>query len=144
MTRHPVGLLGVALAVALTLGACTDTAHDADAGGRDSHSEEAAPARITVSSTDDRCEVSVTEAPSGSIAFEVTNDGSEVTEFYLYGDDGRRVVGEVENIGPGLTRELVVQAAPGEYVTACKPGMTGDGIRGSFTVTDSGEGLPGA
>ena len=40
-------------------------------------------------------------------------------------------MGEVENIGPGLTRELIVELAePGTYVTACKPGMNGDGIRG--------------
>jgi iron uptake system component EfeO len=70
--------------------------------------------------------------------FEVTNDGPEVTEFYLLADDGLRIIGEVENIGPGLTRTLVVQAGPGSYVTACKPGMVGDGIRGTFTVTDSG------
>jgi len=93
---------------------------------------------LTVKSTSDACEVSASEAPSGNIVFEVTNDGSEVTEFYLLADDGLRIVGEVENIGPGLTRNLVVQAGPGNYFTACKPGMVGDGIRAPFTVTDSG------
>ena len=44
------------------------------------------------------------------------------------------IVGEVENIGPGLTRELSVTVASGAYVTACKPGMTGAGIRADFTV----------
>ena len=39
--------------------------------------------------------------------------------------------------GPGVTRDLVVQAEPGAYFTACKPGMIGDGIRAAFTVTDS-------
>ena len=57
------------------------------------------------------------------------NTGDEVTEFYLLGADGVRIVGEVENIGPGVTRDLVVQAAPGAYLAACKPGMVGDGIR---------------
>ena len=45
-----------------------------------------------------------TEAPSGKLTFDVTNDGSQVTEFYLYADDGKRIVGEVENIGPGPHR----------------------------------------
>ena len=87
----------------------------------------------------DSCIVSAESAPSGNVVFEVTNEGSEVTEFYLLADDGLRIVGEVENIGPGITRNLVVQAAPGEYFTACKPGMVGDGIRAAFEVTESGE-----
>ena len=53
-------------------------------------------------------------------------------------DDGLRIVAEVENIGPGLSRDLVTVAKPGSYFTACKPGMVGDGIRAPFTVTDSG------
>ncbi len=66
----------------------------------------------------------------------ITNNGTKVTEFYVYGE-GERVMGEVENISPpGLQRKLVVQLAePGTYKTACKPGMIGDGIRGDFTVT---------
>ena len=94
---------------------------------------------LTVSSTADACEVSADSAPSGTLTFTVRNDGSDVTEFYLLAADGLRIVSEVENIGPGLTRDLVVQAAPGDYFTACKPGMVGDGIRAAFTVTDSGQ-----
>ena len=63
----------------------------------------------------------------------------EVTEFYLLGEDGLRIVGEVENIGPSLDRQLVVTAPEGNYVTACKPGMKGEGIRADFTVTASDE-----
>ena len=39
---------------------------------------------------------------------------------------------------PGLSRDLVVNVPAGNYVPACKPGMTGKGIRSDFTVTDSG------
>ncbi len=97
-----------------------------------------APATVTVRSTADTCELSTTEAPSGHVVFSVTNDGDDTTEFYLYAEDGLRIVSEVENIGPGLSRDLVVTAKPGSYVTSCKPGMVGDGIRADFTVTDSG------
>ncbi|HQR80170.1 MAG TPA: imelysin family protein [Actinomycetota bacterium] len=96
---------------------------------------------IPVSSTADACKVGSTEVPSGTVTFRVTNDGDDVTEFYLLGEDGLRIIGEVENIGPGLSRDLVVLAAPGQYQTACKPGMVGDGIRAPFTVTDSGADL---
>jgi iron uptake system component EfeO len=93
---------------------------------------------ITVTSTDDACKVSSTKAPSGTISFTVRNAGDKVTEFYLYAADGLRIVGEVENIGPGITRNLVLTAPPGAYLTACKPGMVGKGIRAGFTVSDSG------
>ncbi|WP_221177012.1 iron uptake system protein EfeO [Nocardioides pocheonensis] len=93
---------------------------------------------ITVTSSATACELSSTKAGSGRVTFRIKNTGSKVTEFYLYAEDGKRIVGEVENIGPGLTRDLVVSVAPGTYVTACKPGMEGDGIRGKLTVTDSG------
>ena len=124
--------LSAALLVALpVLAACTQNASDATASDDDR--------TVTVSSTDDGCDLSSTEAPSGKLTFDVTNDGSQVTEFYLYAEDGKRILGEVENIGPKLTRQLVVNAPAGKYVTACKPGMKGDGIRADFTVTDSGE-----
>ena len=115
-----------ALAVSLLLAtACTDNA----AGSR----------TLTVNASDTECQVSSVEAPSGTLTFRVTNDGSLVNEFYLLGEDGLRIVAEVENIGPGLTRDLVLSAPAGRYFTACKPGMVGEGIRGDFTVTDSGE-----
>ena len=94
---------------------------------------------LTVDSSADACTVSAAEAPSGNLSFTVTNSGDQVTEFYLLASDGLRIVGEVENIGPGLSRDLVVQLAPGDYLTTCKPGMVGDGIdKTAFTVTDSG------
>lgn len=93
---------------------------------------------ITVTSTADECRLSAAEAPAGTLTFSVKNEGDEVTEFYLLAEDGQRVVSELEDIGPGLVRDLVVQAEPGTYVAACKPGMAGDGIRHPFSVTDAG------
>jgi len=95
---------------------------------------------LTVDSSASDCAVSASEAPSGNVVFTVSNSGDQVTEFYLLADDGLRIVGEVENIGPGIERNLVVQARPGDYFTVCKPGMIGAGIgKSAFTVTDSGK-----
>jgi iron uptake system component EfeO len=92
------------------------------------------PAEITVTASDTTCALSGTEAVTGPSTFVITNNGTKVTEFYVYGE-GDRVIGEVENISPGLQRKLIVQLAqPGTYQTACKPGMVGDGIRGDFKV----------
>ncbi len=94
---------------------------------------------VTVDSSDDACTLGASSAPSGRLVFKVKNTGSKVTEFYLYDGQGTKIVAEVENIGPGLTRDLVLTAPPGAYVAACKPGMSGEGIRTDFTVTDSGQ-----
>jgi len=96
-------------------------------------------ATLTVDSSATDCVISAAEAPSGNVVFTVSNSGDQVTEFYLLADDGLRIVGEVENIGPGIERNLVVQARPGDYFTVCKPGMIGAGVgKSAFTVTDSG------
>ena len=98
--------------------------------------DAAASEAITVTSTDGSCDVSATTAESGTVAFEVTNAGADVTEFYLLADDGLRIVGEVENVAPGASRSLTVVAQPGEYFTLCKPGMIGEGVgRTGFTVS---------
>ncbi|MFD0574464.1 cupredoxin domain-containing protein [Kitasatospora gansuensis] len=44
------------------------------------------------------------------------------------------MVTEVENIGPGTSRDMPVKLTPGTYEIACKPGQTGDGIRKRITV----------
>jgi iron uptake system component EfeO len=120
------------------LAACTDNApaQQPGAGGTPN------PRALTVQATDTECKISATTAPGGTLTFAVTNGGTKVNEFYLYGEDGMRIVGEVENIGPGITRELVMRVTPGNYLTACKPGMAGDGIRAPFVVADSGEEQP--
>ncbi|MHC6176525.1 iron uptake system protein EfeO [Glutamicibacter sp. X7] len=123
----PAALLAV---TALAVTGCTDN----------NPSEGSANGAINVVSTADSCQVATQSAPGGTLTFNVKNDGSEVTEFYLLAEDGLRIVGEVENIGPGLTRDLVVSAPEGKYFTACKPGMVGDGIRADFTVTAAPEG----
>ncbi|EAQ00864.1 putative lipoprotein [Janibacter sp. HTCC2649] len=90
---------------------------------------------ITVTANDSACDVARTEAPAGQIEFTVANKGTKVNEFYVYAS-GDRIMGEVENIAPGLSRTFHVEIAePGKYETACKPGMVGKGIRSTFTVT---------
>ena len=115
----------------LALAVATGCVSNAPAGGTTGTT-------VAVESSAEACSVTGTTAPSGTVTFSVRNTGDEVTEFYLLAQDGLRVISEIENIGPGLTRDLVVRVRPGSYFTACKPGMVGDGIRGAFTVTDSG------
>ncbi len=123
-----------ALLVGFTIAGCT--AKDATSTGAQGDSRTP----IAVAASDTECTLSVTEAGTGPSTFLVTNNGTKVTEFYVYGK-GERVMGEVENVSPGLQRKLIVNLTePGTYQTACKPGMIGDGIRGDFVVT--GQAVP--
>lgn len=110
-------MTGVAL---LVLAACS------------SGSDEATP--VSVNSGDNSCEVSPTTVEAGTVVFSVQNTGTQSTEFYLYGDNDS-ILGEVEDIGPGVARDLVIEVPAGSFTTACKPGQTGDGIRAPFTAT---------
>ncbi len=116
--------------VLLALTACGQS------GGASSPSGTAgASGPIQVTATDDACTLARTTATTGTTTFTVTNSGTKVTEFYVYGP-GDRVMAEVENITPGLSRELKVEfTEPGTFQTACKPGMVGAGIRADFVVT---------
>jgi len=131
MTRSTVVLIATAALTALSLGGCVPN-QPTDSG----------VLTLSVDSTAADCVISSSSAPSGSLVFSVSNSGDQVTEFYLLADDGLRIVGEVENVGPGITRDLVVNAYPGTYYTVCKPGMVGAGVgKKEFTVTDSGDHL---
>ncbi|MGW0804860.1 iron uptake system protein EfeO [Nonomuraea sp. NPDC002799] len=94
----------------------------------------ATPGKITVAASDTECKVGVSEIAAGTTTFSVTNGGSKVTEFYVYAP-GDRIMAEVENIVPGLTRELIAELPAGAYETACKPGMVGKGLRNALKVT---------
>ena len=118
-------LLLPAVLVVAALAGCAPQSSDAE--GRTT---------VEVTSTADECVLSATSVPSGTVVFDVTNSGEEVTEFYLLEEYGTTIVSELENVGPGISRELVVSITAGTYVTSCKPGMTGDGIQGELTVTD--------
>ncbi|WP_327032779.1 iron uptake system protein EfeO [Micromonospora ureilytica] len=113
------------------LAACSDS----DKGG-----PAASGGPIVVKASDTACEVGSTDLGAGTATFKITNSGAKVTEFYVYAD-GDRVMGEVENIAPGLSRELHVELPAGTYQTACKPGMSGKGIRGALKVSGSAQPL---
>ena len=68
---------------------------------------------------------------AGPVNFEVENDGSgAVSEFEVLAGD--RIIGEVENVAPGLSRKFSLTLKPGRYTTSC-PG--GDREHGTLVVT---------
>ena len=124
LSSRAITLVAAALLAGLSGCAAKESAKTQATGGGD----------ITVDATDTACTLSASTAAVGKRSFVVTNNGTKVTEFYVYGTDNA-VLAEVENISPGLKRTLDVDfAKPGTYRTACKPGMVGDGISAELTV----------
>jgi iron uptake system component EfeO len=123
MPIRPLAAVGLAVVAALALAGCVPN-HTATA----SH--------LTVTITDDGCAVSAPTAVSGTVAFTVTNSGTDVNEFEILADDKLRIVGEKENVTPGQTVSLVAQLEPGTYYTGCKFQQVGDTVgQATFTVT---------
>ncbi|WP_431951696.1 iron uptake system protein EfeO [Actinacidiphila sp. bgisy167] len=92
---------------------------------------------IKVVASDTACKVSPASFPAGHVRLAVENEGSKVTEVYVY-TPSDRIVTERENIGPGTKVTVTAEIKPGTYQIACKPGMKGDGIRQKITVTGKG------
>lgn len=85
---------------------------------------------VTVKLTSDGCPKSIKVKP-GSVTFKVSNDGADnVSEFEVL--QGNKIVGEVENIAPGLQRSFTIKLKAGEYVTYCPGGETRE--KGVLTV----------
>lgn len=131
MTRRL--LLTVPVVTVLALTGCSSSG-SGDGGSAAAQPAESAATTITVTSTDNACTLSSDSSAPGPLTFSVRNDGSDVTEFYLYQTDGTTIVGEVEDVTPGLTRDLSIDATEGAYIAACKPSSGSEGIRVAFTV----------
>lgn len=115
------------LVPAVALGACV---------ANDPEEVSNAQETIEVKITDDTCEVSTAETPSGRVTFHLRNEGTVRNEFEVLAEDRLRIVGERENLGPGTSTDYTVLLEPGNYVTACKKNMVGAlvDVR-DFTVT---------
>ncbi|MGD9954656.1 MAG: iron uptake system protein EfeO [Candidatus Nanopelagicales bacterium] len=95
-------------------------------------------ATVAVTAGDGACEVARTSVPAGVVTFTVTNKGSGATELYVYDAAGTTILSEVENVGPGVTRDLVVELPGGSAVVGCRPDDASDLVRTEVSVTASG------
>ncbi|MCD2195778.1 iron uptake system protein EfeO [Actinomycetospora endophytica] len=114
--------LGVVLASATLLAAC-GSGPAADPG----------TAQIRMELSDAGCAPQPASVPAGPVTFTVVNNGtSKVTEGELQA--ASRIIGEKENVTPGLSSTFTLRLDPGTYLAYC-PGAARDNSR--FTVTGS-------
>jgi iron uptake system component EfeO len=126
VTPKPSLLLTLAAGPLLLLAACGGDAESTSGDG----SGDAGTVKISI--TDDGCTAEPTSIAAGAATFEVVNDGaSAVTEAELV-NSGGRIVGERENLTPGLTGSFSLQLDAGDYTVQCPNAATESS---AFTVT---------
>jgi high-affinity iron transporter len=95
-----------------------------------------APGTIQVTAREYQFTPAMLSATTGSVTFRITNAGADTHEFEIF--QGDKVVDEVENIVPGISRDLTVTLAAGEYTFLCAlNGHDTIGMKGTITVSGS-------
>src|SRR5690349_14683298 len=114
--RFHEALIAAVLVVALGLAAA------GCAGGSKVEADaDAATKIVTVKLTDAGCPAAL-RLPAGATTFAVSNVGADaVSEFEIF--DGKTILGEIEDIGPGASGVFSLTLKPGSYRTYC-PGGT--------------------
>ena len=129
--RVSVTAAAAALVLAAILAACS--------GGPAASSAPATPLPsgvIAVAAQNLTFNPSAITVPAGPVRFSIKNTDSQEHEFEIF--KGDQVVAEVEGLLPGLTKDLPVDLAAGEYTFVCKlNGHDQLGMKGTLTVTGS-------
>ncbi len=99
---------------------------------------------IAVTITSDGCEPATITADAGPATFEIKNDGADgITEAELKRDG--HIVGERENLTPGLSGSFTVTLQPGEYEMVCPGGKPAKvTVTGAPTTTGAATGTTAA
>ncbi|GAA4347558.1 iron uptake system protein EfeO [Angustibacter luteus] len=119
--RLTTATVAAAAAACLILTGCSNSDDAASAGAK----------KIAVKVTDQGCAAEPATAEAGALTFEVTNtDAKRVTEAEVLKDG--KILGEKENLTPGLSGTFTLRLEPGEYVVLCPNAATD---QSPFTVT---------
>ncbi|RIK08736.1 MAG: hypothetical protein DCC49_08620 [Acidobacteria bacterium] len=144
MKRIAVAL--VAMALMAFLGACSKKSESgvsgtsATAGAPATAATPAKSSEVKIVATEHQFSPKEVTVTAGPTKFLIKNEGKIEHEFEIFkgtelgGHDD--LIDEVEDIAPGITRELKVDLKPGTYAFACMlPGHSEQGQRGILTVT---------
>jgi hypothetical protein len=109
------GLASIAVSTVFVAGLLTRTGEAATAA-------PAGARPVAVSVTDAGCPATL-NVPAGPAAFAVTGRSSRVTELEIV--SGGRILGEAENLAPGITGRFSLPHPPGRYQLVCTGGRSG-------------------
>lgn len=126
--RQAAVFVAAAAAAAVALSGCSSSS------GSSKDGKSGGATKISITLTPDGCAPSPSSAAAGLFTFEISNkNASAVTEAEL--TKGGTIVGEKENLAPGLSGDFSLRLKAGKYVVQC-PNAKTDHF--DFTVTDAG------
>ncbi|MCW2951350.1 MAG: hypothetical protein JWQ48_520 [Conexibacter sp.] len=123
-TRKLTAVMVLAGSAAIGLAACGSSG-SGDRSSSGDHVAEAGTTKLRVTLTDQGCSPARLTAPSGPITFAIEGGSAAVTEMELKNGDGI-ILGERENVAPGLSSSFTLDVAPGRYVMSCPNGEPDD------------------
>ena len=133
----------VAASLALVASGCSSSGSNSGAKGSTGAAAASGDKSSTVeiSLTSDGCEPRPAKVPAGAVEFDVTNAGAgSVSEAELRTSDKAHILGEQENLTPGLAGGFSLTLQPGTYKVSCPGASQTDW---TFTVTGVGGVLTG-
>ena len=127
--RLPLAAVATAAALAAVLAGCSSSS----SSGSSASAADATSTTVDVSLTSQGCAPTPASIAAGSVDFNVVNkDAGAVSEAELRTSDLSKILGEQENLTPGLTGGFSLTLQPGKYVINC-PGASQQ--HWTFTVT---------
>jgi len=130
-----IATAAAALALVATGCSSSSSASGGSAGTMDSPGQTST---VKVDLTSQGCEPKPANVPAGPVSFEVTNSGAgSVSEAELRTSDLAHILGEQENLTPGLSGGFSLTIQPGTYKISC-PGASQP--HWTFTVTGKAAG----
>jgi iron uptake system component EfeO len=121
------------------LAACGDEANDAAS----SSASEGAARTVAFELTDSGCSPAHATVRAGVVRISVTNDGTAKTDEVELKDEDGTILGERENLAPGLSGDFTLTLQPGRYVLNCSF-QNEQRDNGTLTVTGSAVAAHGA
>jgi iron uptake system component EfeO len=127
--KHEVRTIAAGLAAVLAVGALAACGSDDKKSGTASGSSSSATTAsvsntsgtVKLKLTDDGCEPQNVTVPAGTTTFEGTGGSGKVTEYEVLTKKGL-ILGERENLTPGLSASFTLDLEPGEYDFSCSIG----------------------
>ena len=128
----------VAASLALVASGCSSSGSSAKGSTGAAAASEDKSSTVKISLTSDGCEPKPAKVPAGAVEFDVTNSGAgSVSEAELRTSDKAHILGEQENLTPGLSGGFSLTVQPGTYKINCPGASQPDW---TFTVTGQATG----